>query len=53
MRRREFVGGLLVTAAGPMHSWGQQGERSRRVGVLMGIADDTEVRARLAGFRQH
>src|SRR5215210_904188 len=34
MRRREFVGGLVRTAAWPLLGWAQQPERMRRIGVL-------------------
>jgi putative tryptophan/tyrosine transport system substrate-binding protein len=53
MRRREFItllGG--VTAVWPLAVRAQQGERMRRIGVLMSAADDPEGQARLAGFLQ-
>ena len=54
MRRREFItllGG--AAAAWPLAVRAQQpGERTRRVGVLFGAADDRDGQARLGAFRQ-
>jgi putative ABC transport system substrate-binding protein len=53
MRRREFIAALGGAAAMPLLARAQQGERMRRIGVLMAwAADDSESQARIAAFRQ-
>jgi len=52
MNRREFIrllGGALTTEAMPANA---QELRVRTVGVLMGLANDAEAKARVRAFEQ-
>ena len=52
MRRRQFISLLAAAAAGPKPAKAQQGERTRRLGVLVGVAAETDAegQARVAAF---
>jgi putative ABC transport system substrate-binding protein len=53
MRRREFIAGLGGAVTWPLAAWAQQGERVRRIGVLMERDEnDPEGKRRLSAFTQ-
>jgi putative ABC transport system substrate-binding protein len=53
MRRREFITGLGSAAAWPVVARAQQGDRVRRIGVLLpATADDAVFQARVGAFLQ-
>jgi putative ABC transport system substrate-binding protein len=51
-RRREFMTLLGGAASWPLAARAQQGERVRRIGLLMGTADDREGQARVTALKQ-
>ena len=52
MKRREFIACLAGAAAWPVGAHGQQPERMRLVGVLMGSTENAEARSRITAFLQ-
>src|SRR6516164_8860490 len=53
IRRREFIAGLGSAATWPVVAGAQQGERVRRIGVLMPLDEnDPLVKSRVSAFTQ-
>ena len=53
MRRRDFIKGIVGSTAWPLGAHAQQGDRMRRLGILMAVAEsDPQYQADVAVFRE-
>jgi putative tryptophan/tyrosine transport system substrate-binding protein len=52
MRRREFIAGLGSAAAWPVLAQAQQGDRVRRIGILLSALAADDAQPRMGAFKQ-